>query len=434
MMEQPPPNDGMFPPGGPGPMDQGPPMMDDPSMGGPPPMDMGGPPMDNMGMNGMPPGPGMDGMDPMMDPMMQDPMMGGPDAMMNPPYFESSEYHKEASTVSTGHDGTTTGGGTGLGRGQRAVVSRQSSSASMELDSVSVKKIEDAEDEYGKVKQALLSDLEDLPASPAHTGAQLEGQPEFGLLSPNGLLPHPLLSTSSHLDLERISTDSRPPSQPAAQRRSKDTLESIFGGRSAAEPGSSSIENNVDPLLLPTTTTATKTESRSSYFSTSDNSSRSLLEAEKHAESHSFNLEEHPIQISSLSNNHSNHLSTNSSRIPNNKLLLVEEPFPVCLSPELEEMMGFRPASASMRGSTSAVVQPGMPLGSLAASGKEVYTIPEVPELEETSSPPSAAKGDPGRSRANKGTSPYTMRFFFLITCVFCCFIFSILQLPLPYI
>ena len=417
MMEQPPPNDGMFPPGGPGPpgMDPGPPMMDGPSMGGPPPMDMGGPPMNDMGMNGgFPPGGGMDGMDPMMDPMMQDPMMGpGPDAMMNPPYFESSEYHKEATTVSTGHDGTT---GTGLGCASRGhgVVSRQSSSASMELDSVSVKKIEDAEDEYGKVKQALLSDLEDLPASPAHnTGAQqqLEGQPEFGLLSPNGLLPHPLLQTSPHLDLERISTDSRPPPQPAAaQRRSKDTLESIFGGRSAAEPGSSSIENNVDPLLP--TTTATKTESRSSYFSTSDNSSRSLLEAEKlHAESHSFNLEElHPIQISSLnSNNHSNHLSTtnSSSRIPNNKLLLVEEPFPVCLSPELEEMMGFRPAASMMRGSTSAVVQPGMP-GSMAASGKEVYTIPELPELEETSPPPSAAKGDPGRSRANnKGTFPY---------------------------
>lgn len=435
MMEQQPPgpNDGMFPPaGGPGPPHPGmdgphghPGMMDHPSMdpmGQQPPMDHMGGPMDNMGMNGgVPPG-----MDPMgMDPMGMDPMgNNGPDAMMGPPYFESSEYlmGKAKTTSSTGHDGTattTTGVVIGLSGGRAGHgVSRQNSSASMELDSVSVKKIEEAEDDYSKVKQALLSDLgtdpEDLclpaeailsPLMPSVLEAEAESEaaaarPEFDPFTPSVPLPQFLATTSS--------SDSRLASSSASsgnRHRSKDTLESIFGGqsmllskdsRSAAEPAG--LNNYSVELLVPTTTTTTtKAESRSSYFSTSDNSSRSLLEAEMH-ESH-FNLEEH--QSSSFINNHSNHSSTTTkANSSSSNLLLVtpDEPFPICLSPELEEMMTLHQQQPPLPKLANRSVQP--MIGHLSSPRtNEVYTIPEVSE--EESSP---TTGDAVAKAASKGT------------------------------
>ena len=106
--------------------------------------------------------------------------------------------------------------------------------------------------------------------------------------------------------------------------------------RSAAEPAG--LNNYSVELLVPTTTT--KAESRSSYyFSTSDNSSRSLLEAEMH-ESRFNNLASEELHQSS--NNHSNHSSTkaNSKKQPVTTSVTMEaEPFPICLSPELEEMV-----------------------------------------------------------------------------------------------
>ncbi len=433
MMEQQPPgpNDGMFPPaGGPGPPHPGMDgphghagMMDHPSMdpmGQQPPMDHMGGPMDNMGMNGgVPPG-----MDPMgMDPMGMDPMgNNGPDAMMGPPYFESSEYlmGKAKTTSSTGHDGTattTTGVVIGLSGGRAGHgVSRQNSSASMELDSVSVKKIEEAEDDYSKVKQALLSDLgtdpEDLcipaeailsPLMPSVLEAEAESEaaaarPEFDPFTPSVPLPQFLATTSSDSRLASSSASS------GNRHRSKDTLESIFGGqsmllskgsRSAAEPAG--LNNYSVELLVPTTTT-TKAESRSSYFSTSDNSSRSLLEAEMH-ESH-FNLEEH--QSSSFINNHSNHSSTttkaNSSSSSNLLLVTPEEPFPICLSPELEEMMTLHQQQPPLPKLANRSVQP--MIGHLSSPRtNEVYTIPEVSE--EESSP---TTGDAVTKAASKGT------------------------------
>lgn len=277
-------------------MDQGPGPMDmmgnngDPMMMGP-----GGP--GDMGMNGMPPdGMMMDG-----DPMM----MGGPDMgqMMQPEpgFFESSEYphpNKVMRGKATGHE-----------------VSRQSSTASMDLDSVSVKKIEDREDEYGRVKQALLSDFEIEDMSPRSEPRPFSPpSPAIHIISPAD--PAPFTSRPS---------DSLYPS--SSRPRSRDTLESIFGSGSTAEP-------KVDD------------ESRSS----SGLSSLQLQAASKHD------------------------FPKSSSISKNNNLLMVEEPFPVCLSPELDRL--------------TVTHQP--PL-------VDVYTIPEVPEEEEGS----PVTGD-GVSRARR--------------------------------
>ena len=453
MMEQQPPgpNDGMFPPaGGPGPPHPGmdgphghPGMMDHPSMdpmGPQPPMDHMGGPMDNMGMNGgVPPG-----MDPMgMDPMGMDPMGNNPDAMMGPPYFESSEYPGKAKTTSsTGHDGTaTTGVVIGLSGGRAGHgVSRQSSSASMELDSVSVKKIEEAEDDYSKVKQALLSDLEtdeDLclpaegflsPLMPSVLEAEAESEaaavrPEFDPFTPSVPLPQFLATTSTDSHLASSSASSQ-------HRRSKDTLESIFGGqssmllskdsRSAAEPAG--LNNYSVELLVPTTTT-TKAESRSSYFSTSDNSSRSLLEAEMHESR--FNLEEH--QSSSFINNHSNHSSTTTKASSSNLLLVTaEEPFPICLSPELEEMMTLHQQQPLPKLANRSV-QP--LIGHLSPRTNEVYTIPELSE--EESSP---TTGDAVAKAAGKGTCiPYTSTLLIFLHINLCSFFLFVPLLHFDY-
>ena len=368
MEQQPPPGpDGMFPPGGPGPMDgPHPGMMDNPAMD---PMGPPQPPMDHMGpMDGMG---GMNGgMDPMGGPM--DPM--NPDAMMDPPYFESSEY---PAIKSTGHDGTT------VKPGLHRLVSRQSSSASMELDSVSVRKIEEAEDDYSKVKQALLSDLGHTQDSPLilsplrQPDAEAEAfamKPEFDhqpLISPSPTQPIPVT------DSGRIPGAA----SSSSSKRSKDTLESIFGAGnttrgltgSAAEPAEAAGLNTT--VELQSTTTTTKAESRSSYyFSTSDNSSRSLLEAEMH-ESRFNNLASEELHQSS--NNHSNHSSTkaNSKKQPVTTSVTMEaEPFPICLSPELEEMMTLHQAANTNRSVLSS------PRG-------DVYTIPEVPEEESPTGP-----------------------------------------------
>lgn len=268
----------------------------------------------NMGMNGMPPdGMMMDG-----DPMM---MGGGPDMgqMMQPEpgFFESSEYpHPSKVSMSgkaTGHE-----------------VSRQSSTASMDLDTVSVKKIEDREDEYGRVKQALLSDFDIEDMSPESRPPFSPPSPAINIISPADPTPY------------KPSIDSFSSSRP----RSRDTLESIFG--STAEP---KVDN----------------ESRSS-------SGAGLSSLQLQAAS------EHDFPKSSIKNN--------------NLLMVVEEPFPVCLSPELDRL--------------TVTHQP--PL-------VDVYTIPEVPEEEEGS----PVTGD-GVSRARqrggtfsgKTTAHYPTRCMFL--------------------
>lgn len=184
--------------------------------------------------------------------------------------------------------------------------------------------------------------------------------------------------------------------------------------RSAAEPAG--LNNYSVELLVPTTTT-TKAESRSSYFSTSDNSSRSLLEAEMHESR--FNLEEH--QSSSFINNHSNHSSTTTKASSSNLLLVTaEEPFPICLSPELEEMMTLHQQQPLPKLANRSV-QP--LIGHLSPRTNEVYTIPELSE--EESSP---TTGDAVAKAAGKGTCiPYTSTLMIFLHINLCSFFLFVL-------
>lgn len=286
-----------------------PPMQD--MMGNNDPMGMGGPPPMNGGMDPMGGGPNMG------PPMMDDPMMGPPPMMdqmqPNDGFFENSEYLRSNQKKQIGHE----------------LVSRQSSSASMDLDTVSVKKIEDREDEYGKVKQALLSEFDLSPESFPHLSPpSFLNSPAINVISPTTTCEVDKLPSSGSFNVNQ-------------RQRSKDTLESIFGG-SAAEPMSAcKVEQS--------------TESRSSFSSVDYHCSQSsLLDAEQHV----FNPLHHQVE-------------EHQSRIR------VEEPFPVCLSPELDLQRTLTPLI-------------------------DVYTIHEVPEEEEGS--PVTGDGVSSRYR-NKGKS-----------------------------
>ena len=86
------------------------------------------------------------------------------------------------------------------------------------LEEISVKKIEDMEGEYGKMKQALLSDISKSPIEP--------------LVSPTPIIEPPFLRNAPVVN----------PNKPLERTRSKDKLESIFGG-------SGSFEDNETPLI-----------------------------------------------------------------------------------------------------------------------------------------------------------------------------------------
>jgi hypothetical protein len=303
-------------------------------MGGQDPMmmDQQQPPMNDMGG---PMGPGMTlnngGMDPMMDNgfgMMDN---GGGMGMMPPDHNNmggGGPYDMMQGQQQDFYDSEYCHGAKQPGHDQerpllKSVVSRQNSSASLDLDIVSVKKIEDREDEYGKVKQALLSDLNEFDDDSSPVG------PEFD--------PYRNLTTS---------VSSRP--------RSKDNLESIFGGRHgvqdfAAEPHLDTSAESRSSLI----STTTMITSNSSYHS-------SFLDAK-----HVFNAveESHSTGVPSQNNNNLLHM---------NKAMMVEETFPVCItSPELDALA----ASHLHRRPSSAV--------SSAALGDAFYaTIPEVPEEE----------------------------------------------------
>ena len=330
-------NNGMGPPGG---------------MGPPPPMGMNGP-MDPMM------GPPPMGMDPMGNPM--DPMM---DPMMGPDYIESSEYLGPGPPTlrSTGHDAE---------HSRPSQVSRQSSSTSMELDTVSVKKIEDREDEYSKVKQALLSDLNDFEED---------------------LSPSPFDPNESQLPT------ADPLTQSQRSSRSDSKFEAIFGGQQCINDGTTTTKT------MPTI--GSTFESRSSTISTTsvDHSRSSVLLDAQHESPLLMNsavakvedfVSADFVSAEGFKKHNNNNNSTNKTLITtttkNHPNKHVEEPFPVCLSPDLDSA----------------------PLGT-SGYRKSFSAIPEVPE-EEQGSP---TTGD-GVSKAIKRGKPADHLFYLGALCAF---------------
>jgi hypothetical protein len=186
------------------------------------------------------------------------------------------------------------------------------------------------EDEYGKMKMALLSDLDD------------PDQDQDFLPSPCVPEFHPL---AAH---ER-------PSHPPRQR-SRDNLESIFGG----EP---TFTDPVSPVLEAPARSELDAITESRYHTTTVTSSSFP----------GLDLQHDSAPNCSVEDFHSGQPRAAGGRS------MIEEPFPVCVSPELELS--------------------GSPFGSSAAAnrGGQIDTIPEVPEEEDGS--PTAGDGVSKRRR-----------------------------------
>ena len=431
MDNNPPQQPGMMPPNQQPPMDMMGNPMDDPMMMGGPPGGPQGPPGGPQGSMGGPQGPmgGPPHMNGMMDQngmmMDGDPMMGGPGGPMggpmgppmldemgmpipgtggmmpgDPGYFENSEYHNRPM-------------GSKSIKNCKKVAGHEvpSAGSSMELDSVSVKKIEDREDEYLKVKQSLLSDLDE--DDPACTSSPIETKNHLiHDLSPEVMLPElpeSLLLSSQSLSMSLNYHPNHPHTNQAGFRRSKDTLESIFGSttRTAAEP--KVVKND----------TAAENESRSSFSLITTTINRS---PEATTTSSSLLVEQHESILNSsqlpatVKADHNIH----HSRI-NSSLLNVEEPFPVCLSPELDSLVD----PLNPLGRFRSPQGPGLPgSGSSAGALERIYsTIPEVPEEEEGFSP---TTGDGvsrairrGKSRPQPDTASFSSLYYLFVPPLF---------------
>ena len=286
--------------------------------------------------------------DPMMpdhhleDPSLQHQLMDDFDQGMMDPYqqqqqqqdiYFDSEYVKAEQSI--GHDFSSSS--------DHRVVIRQDSASSLDI---SLKKIEVMEDEYGKMKMALLSDLDDL-----------DQDPDF--------LPSPCVP-----EYHPLAAHERPAHPP--RQRSRDNLESIFGGGlSYTDPESPTLEI---PGLPPRTDLDVTTESRCNNTTSSS----------------------YPDLGNHLNNSNNNNSSSSNINIDNNIVdlnfavdefhghkpgrAMIEDPFPVCVSPELELSIS----------------------GPVNRAG-QIDTIPEVPEEEDGS--PTA--GD-GVSRRRRGKTIFT--------------------------
>ena len=227
----------------------------------------------------------------------------------------------------------------------RNVVRQDSASSLLDhsLD-ISLKKIEVMEDEYGKMKMALLSDLD-----------EPDQEPEY-------LLPSPAYVPDYVPELPHDPEFVRPPHPP--RQRSRDNLESIFGGG----PGYNDSENEgriLSPPLSPPLIEAA-TESRyNTYLSSSfhDDNFCSVVQDDFHSKNAAENAFENAHRSGAR-----------------NPLSLIEEPFPICISPELE---------LSMSGL------------SVTRTSGHIDTIPEMPD-EEDGSPTTAD----GVSRKRGGKLP----------------------------
>ena len=243
-------------------------------------------------------------------------------------YYFDSEYVK--AEPSTGLDLSTSS--------STRVVLRQDSASSIEPGlEITVKKIEVMEDEYGKMKMALLSDLDQ----------------DLDLDLDQDFLPSPCVP-----EVHFLASQERPPHPP--RQRSRDNLESIFGGGpSYTDPVSPTLDLELPNNQPPTTDLLeSTTESRSTtHYNTS-----SCFPPADH----------HDHQLSAVNYSVEDFHSHKSGRS------MIEEPFPVCISPEMELSIS----------------------GSSVRAG-HIDTIPEVPEEEDGS--PTA--GD-GVSRKRRGKNP----------------------------
>ena len=442
---------GMFPNQQP-PMD---PMMQDNMMDPGDPMGPGGP----MGPNGGPPmgPPGMNGgMENDMGMMMDGPMgmgpdgmmqMGGPggpgpglapdmmmdDPMMNPGmgpgpgpgmdgYFESSEY--QGNTRDSGQQDLCSRSKLQLNTAGHEVANVKLTKAAgllsledLDIDiGVSVKKIENREDEYGKVKQALLSDLnfessllsggsspEFDPASPASPRLPVSASSPASSPSFLPLLADSAASPVAAHSLSNMKLQATSAISSLQQPRSKDTLESIFGA--TATPPVASGQNITSEQSIPALQLES-TESRYSFTSSKlldyDSASYSSNSTKQHELStfskNPASVEQHQEESNSSSFHHDRQLQTlhlQNSTTRNNNFLFAEESFPVCLlSPELDALEP--PGSGIQASNRNPVI-----------TDRVQYTIPELPEEEEGS----PTTGD-GVSRAKRPGKPYYHQFY----------------------
>ena len=259
------------------------------------------------------------------------------------------------------------------------VVLRQDSASSLldhSLD-ISLKKIEVMEDEYGKMKMALLSDLDDPDQDPDY------------LLSPQ-YVPEFLPLASPHDDPHQL-VDNRPAHPP--RQRSRDNLESIFGGgpigyadedeplspnldfdnHPPPPPPQSHVDATTESRSSSSYTTSVITSSSSSYLSSSFNDPPPLLQ-HQHDHDNNYSVEDFHSHAAT------HHVGNRGGA--RNAMSMIEEPFPVCVSPEMELSVSGGPGGA--------------PAMNRAAG--HIDTIPEVPEEEEGS----PTTGD-GVSRKRRG-------------------------------
>ncbi len=257
------------------------------------------------------------------------------------------------------------------------VVLRQDSASSLldhSLD-ISLKKIEVMEDEYGKMKMALLSDLDDP-----------DQDPDF-LLTPQ-CVPEFLPLASPYDDPHQL-VDNRPAHPP--RQRSRDNLESIFGGGPIGyadedEPLSPNLDFDNHPPSHPVphshVDATTESRSSSSYTTSVITSSSSYLSSSftdpppQHQHDHDNNYSVEDFHSHAAATHH-----VGNRGGARNAMSMIEEPFPVCVSPEMELSVSGGPG--------------GVPAMNRAG---HIDTIPEVPE-EEDGSP---TTGD-GVSRKRRG-------------------------------
>ena len=246
---------------------------------------------------------------------------------------------------------------------------RQESSSSLAEGDISIKKMEDIEGEYGKMKLALLSDIEDDPEE-----EEMDNHKDLSPCGPEIKPVEDLIRRSSLKGTTlpvALSADSR--------QRSKDNLSSIFGGLGGED---------VDPDVMPEDLhlKQKQRESRRSHdvFDVHNNNMKKSVDTKMHAKSGGGGggMRSHETDTSShVDLFESKKYSRKSPTAPGNghhKSFLEDEPFP--LSPEME-MMSL--ASSLGLGGVSSVHHHHERSGSAAG---EVYTIRELPE-EEIGSP-----------------------------------------------
>jgi hypothetical protein len=355
-----------------------------------------GPMLDEFGHPMGPGGPGMGPGGPMDGPPMLDefghpmgpggPGMGpGPDGFFDPSeYLEPSESRSKLQlNYTAGHE-----------------VSAKNNMVKgfhEDLDFVSVKKIESREEEYRKVKQALLSEC----SSPEFDPESPHSPREFSPKRPDTPSPQ----SPSPAFLSNFGTDSASGSMQAARllqrARSKDSLEEIFGASSQTMlTGSKVNASTAEPMNL-----EQSTESRYSFTTSSkllDSATSSLVITKPHESTFyqsALELEQtNPKQAteqnstSTPSFHHHQNQNLHPSTSRNTNFLFADESFPVCLlSPELDGAPGLHPSGSNR--------------SHPAGTGPHLFgTIPEVPEEEEGS----PTTGD-GVSRAKRpGKPPHT--------------------------